>query len=170
MVLTLGLATWMIGALIVLFLLVSILMVLVVLVQKPQGGGLSGAFGGNAAASGQTAFGAKTGDALTVMTIGIFVAYLLGAILLNWAARPDVAPPTTPVIVPAGDTPVQPAPDATTPVTSTPPGVVPAPQTPGPQTPAPESPTLPTGDAPAPPAPSEPSSTPPTIPPSEPRR
>lgn len=185
MVLTLGLASWMIGALIVVFLLVSILMVLVVLVQKPQGVGLSGAFGGNAAASGQTAFGAKTGDALTVMTIGIFVAYLLGAIVLNWAARPSTTPPPSPVVVPTGDAPVEPAPaPASTPGTmpgttpgsaeTTPPAVTPStppvvdpvqPQaTPETGTPAASPATPPADPSTAPPT------APPTTPPSEPRR
>ena len=55
-----------IGLGIVGFLFVSLTMILIVLIQKPQGGGLSGAFGSSsdAGGAGQTAFGAKTGDVL----------------------------------------------------------------------------------------------------------
>ncbi len=75
------------------FLIVCLIMILTVLIQKPQGGGLSGAFG-SGAGSGQTAFGARTGDALTVATIAIFVIYLLAAIGLNYTVRPTIAAPS----------------------------------------------------------------------------
>jgi len=52
------------GITVVGFVVASTLMVLIVLVQRPQGGGLSDAFGAGAGGGG-TAFGAKTGDALT---------------------------------------------------------------------------------------------------------
>ncbi|MEO0630125.1 MAG: preprotein translocase subunit SecG [Planctomycetota bacterium] len=91
--LTLGLAGWLSGLLTLGFLIVCVVMILIVLIQRPQGGGLGGAFG-SAAGSGQTAFGAKTGDALTIATIGIFVIFLLSAIGLNFAARPSEAPAT----------------------------------------------------------------------------
>lgn len=78
-------------ALVVVFLLVCIAMILLILIQRPQGGGLSGAFGAGGGA-GQTAFGTKTGDVLTIVTITIFVLFLLTAIVLNFAARPQVAP------------------------------------------------------------------------------
>lgn len=70
---------------------VCVLMILVVLIQRPQGGGLSGAFGaggGGGGGAGQTAFGTKTGDVLTYATITVFVLYLLVAIGLNFATRP----------------------------------------------------------------------------------
>src|SRR5690606_36556084 len=51
--------------LVVLFLFVCVVLILTILIQRPAGGGLSGAFG-SGAGSGQTAFGAKTGDALTI--------------------------------------------------------------------------------------------------------
>jgi preprotein translocase subunit SecG len=101
MTLTLALAGWITGLLTLGFVFVCVLMILIVLVQRPQGGGLSGAFG-SGAGSGQTAFGAKTGDALTIATIGIFVAFLLAAIGLNYAARPDQAPAAA-AIEPADD-------------------------------------------------------------------
>jgi len=75
---------------------VCVLLVLAILIQKPQGGGLSGAFGAGASGSGQTAFGTKTGDALTWMTIIIFLVYLGAAIGMNYAMRPadnTITPP-----------------------------------------------------------------------------
>ncbi len=85
-----------------LFVLTCIFMMLVILIQKPKGGGLSGAFGG-AGGSAQAAFGAKTGDLLTTITIGCFVAFLGLAIGLVYAIRDDVTPkaaPVTPTVSP----------------------------------------------------------------------
>jgi preprotein translocase subunit SecG len=82
--------TWAIGLLVALFLLVSVGLILTVLIQRPMGGGLSGAFG-SGAGSGQTAFGAKTGDVLTMFTIIVFAVWLLGAVGLNFATRPPSA-------------------------------------------------------------------------------
>ena len=83
-----------IGLGIVGFLFVSLTMILIVLIQKPQGGGLSGAFGSSSdGGAGQTAFGAKTGDVLTTLTISIFIVFLVSAAGLNYVVRPS-APPT----------------------------------------------------------------------------
>lgn len=84
-----------------LFIVVSFAMVLIILVQRPQGGGLSTAFGG-AGGGNDTAFGGRTGDALTVATVACFFLYLLIAIGLNMtddalskpAARPAAAEST----------------------------------------------------------------------------
>lgn len=95
MVLSLAAAGWLIGVLTVLFMVVCVVLVLTVLIQRPQGGGLAGAFG-SGAGSGQTAFGTKTGDALTIFTIIVFVLFIGAAIGLNYAARPEDAPKTTP--------------------------------------------------------------------------
>jgi len=85
-------------------LIICIVMILLVLIQRPQGGGLSGAFGsGGGGGAGQTAFGTKTGDVLTWATIGIFVCFLVFAIVLNFATRPVQASSSTPVAsAPAG--------------------------------------------------------------------
>lgn len=79
--------TWLIGIVTVLFWIVCIIMVLTVLIQKPQGGGLSGAFGSGAGA-GQTAFGTKTGDVLTLFTIVVFVLFIASAAVLGVGSRP----------------------------------------------------------------------------------
>jgi len=81
-----------VGILVVLFVVISILMMLIVLIQRPQGGGLSEAFGSGSGGAGATAFGAKTGDALTSATIIIFLAFIGTAVFLNYAVQPP--PPT----------------------------------------------------------------------------
>ncbi len=127
--------TWLIGILIALFFVASILMILTVLIQRPMGGGLSGAFG-SGAGSGQTAFGAKTGDALTIATIIMFIVFLLGAIVLNYALSSDTPPPP-PTIGPAESSGASPSSPSESP---------PAPQG--------ETPPSPRDDEPAPDAPS----------------
>ncbi len=58
-------------------------MILLVLIQKGRGGGLSGAFGGG---GGNTAFGAKTGDVLTWATSIVFALFVILAVILNLVA------------------------------------------------------------------------------------
>ena len=67
-----------------LLILVCILLILVVLVQKGRGGGLAGAFGG---AGGSSAFGTKTGDVFTIITVIMAAAFLILAIVLNYQFR-----------------------------------------------------------------------------------
>lgn len=99
---TLALSNYVLGPLILLFLIISLAMILVVLIQKPQGGGLSGAFGAASdGGAGQTAFGARTGDALTTVTVTIFLLFLLTAIGLNYL----IQPPSAPVAQPAAASP-----------------------------------------------------------------
>lgn len=125
------------GLLVVLFLLVSLLLILIVLIQRPSGGGLSGAFG-SGSGSGQTAFGTKTGDALTIATIILFTVFVVGAIVLNFTTRPPKA---------VGQ--VEPVAEST--------GPVPSDVTTVPMTPSTAPPTTPVDPAPVP---VEPSSTP----------
>jgi preprotein translocase subunit SecG len=68
--------------LVILFLVVSVALVLIILVQRPQGGGLAQAFGGGGGGT-DTAFGGRTGDALTYATVTAFGIYLVLAISLN---------------------------------------------------------------------------------------
>jgi preprotein translocase subunit SecG len=89
--------------LMLLFIAVAVVMVLIILIQRPSGGGLSGAFGASSGGSGQTAFGAKTGDALTLMTIGTFVVFILTAIMLVYTSRPPAATPGQPTAEPVGE-------------------------------------------------------------------
>ena len=67
----------------IVFAMVALVMILIILVQRPQGGGLAGAFGGAGGSSTETVFGGRVGDALTYATVTAFVIYLGLAISLN---------------------------------------------------------------------------------------
>lgn len=164
----LALSPILIGLSIFLLMAVCILLILTILIQRPQGGGLSGAFG-SGAGSGQTAFGTKTGDALTIFTIIMFVAFVLTSILLVFVTRPGQAPagPAT-----AKQAPIS-APEAPAPAEGQPPAPQPGPSDaqPGatPPVTAPGSPPpAPADAAPASP-PASPTTEPKTEPASEPK-
>ncbi len=74
----------------VIFALVAFVMVLIILVQRPQGGGLAGAFGGAGGGGTETVFGGRVGDVLTFATVVCFTVYLALAIVLN--LLDDVSP------------------------------------------------------------------------------
>jgi protein translocase SecG subunit len=65
----------------ILFVGLSVIMILLVLIQKGRGGGISSAFGGGG--GGSSAFGAKTGDVLTWATSIVFALFVLLAVVLN---------------------------------------------------------------------------------------
>jgi len=109
------------GLLVVLFVVISVMMMLIVLIQRPQGGGLSGAFGSDAAGAGQTAFGAKTGDALTTATIVIFVLFIAMASALNLIVQPASVNLATTPTAGSGGTDAGASPAGTTPAGTTPP-------------------------------------------------
>ena len=68
------------GLLLVLEVLSSILLISVILLQKTKGGGLGGsAFGGG---GGESLFGARAGNVLTKITIGLSVFFLGNTLLL----------------------------------------------------------------------------------------
>ena len=67
----------------IIFIIAAVAMILIILVQRPQGGGLAGAFGRAGGSSADTVFGGRVGDALTTMTVVAFVVYLALAIFLN---------------------------------------------------------------------------------------
>lgn len=97
-----GTAFWIVTFL---FMLVALAMVLIILVQRPQGGGLAGAFGGAGGSSSDTVFGGRVGDALTVATVVAFTLYLGLAIALNLLDKPKTSGATaaTPVVQPGPD-------------------------------------------------------------------
>ncbi len=70
----------------IIFVIVCFLMTLLILIQKPKGGGLTGAFGGGGG-SAQSAFGSKTGDVLTYATIGFFLAFMFLAMGMQWGIK-----------------------------------------------------------------------------------
>lgn len=65
-------------ALSIIFLLCSLLLIMLILIQKGRGAGLAGAFGG---AGGHSAFGTKTADILTKITAGLAVVFFLLSIV-----------------------------------------------------------------------------------------
>jgi len=70
------------------FVLICVIMMLVVLIQKPKGGGLSGAFGGGAGGgSTQAVIGARVGDVLTIVTVVCFVLFLVLAMGMTLAIK-----------------------------------------------------------------------------------
>ena len=99
----------------VLFVMVSVVLILVILIQKGRGGGLSGAFGGGMASG---LLGSKTGDFLTWVTIGLVAVFLGLAVLMAKFYRPTVSEygAETETVVPS--TPA--APTTTTPAPTTP--------------------------------------------------
>lgn len=70
----------------VLFIIVCLLLIVIILLQRGRGGGLSGAFGG---AGAHTAFGTKTGDVFTWITVGFTVLFILLAVVLNYLFVPQ---------------------------------------------------------------------------------
>ena len=69
----------------VLFALTCIALILIILVQKGKGGGLSSAFGGGMSGG---VLGSKTGDFLTWVTISLVGVFLLLAIVMAKFYRP----------------------------------------------------------------------------------
>ena len=83
-----------------LYVIICIFLILLVLIQKGRGGGLSGAFGGS---GGNTAFGTKTGDVLTWATSIVFAIFIFLAVAMNLSAEYDrkhSAPAVVPTAVP----------------------------------------------------------------------
>jgi len=72
----------------ILFVLVSVVLTLLVLIQKGRGGGLSAAFGGGMASG---LLGSKTGDFLTWATITVVAVFLVLAVVLARFYRPSVS-------------------------------------------------------------------------------
>ena len=89
---TFALLEWFPPILNVLIWLVSLFLILLILIQKGKGGGLAGAFGGP---GGQSAFGSKTADAFTKITLyvaGIWVAMI---IIMIWLVQPKAVVSST---------------------------------------------------------------------------
>ncbi len=81
---------WFLAALLI---SVCVLLMIVILLQRGRGGGLAGAFGGG---GGGGAFGAKTGDLFTWITVVVASLFLLLAVVANFAL--DRSPPKPPVV------------------------------------------------------------------------
>jgi preprotein translocase subunit SecG len=72
----------------VLFVISSVILILIILVQKGRGGGLSAAFGGAMAGG---LLGSKTGDFLTWVTIVLVAMFLSLAVVMAKFYRPTVS-------------------------------------------------------------------------------
>jgi preprotein translocase subunit SecG len=79
---------------------VSLFLILSVIVQKPRGGGLAGAFSGGAGAQADSAFGAQASNVAVTATIAAFVIFLLLAIAINLMLGGAETSPVTPAIEP----------------------------------------------------------------------
>ena len=97
----------------VLFVLVCVLLIGVILLQKGRGGGLSGAFGG---AGGHSAFGTRTGDMFTWVTVVLMGLFITLSVLCVKVFRPPgmtnaraQAPAGAPAEMPSEETATPPA-------------------------------------------------------------
>ncbi|MEQ1861490.1 MAG: preprotein translocase subunit SecG [Chthoniobacteraceae bacterium] len=161
-----------INILLVFEVIVALLIILLVLMQRPKNEGLGAAFGGGVT---DNLFGAQTTNVLQKLTRSLGIAFFALTMLLSWLyvkntgtktgiakrlaaekalATPAPAPVTSgepaptaasePVKVTGTPAPASPAPAKPTPAPATPaPGAIPAPATPAPATPAPAPPAPP---------------------------
>ena len=74
------------------FVIGSVVLILVVLIQKGKGGGLSGAFAGGMASG---ILGSKTGDVLTWITISVASLFIIVALVLDKWWRPSMSGPAS---------------------------------------------------------------------------
>jgi preprotein translocase subunit SecG len=84
--------------------LLSLILMLIILIQRGKGGGLAGAFGG---AGGSSAFGSRAGDTFTKVTLymaGIWVLVIMINVKVMLPAKPAAAKPAQTTDQPA-DTP-----------------------------------------------------------------
>lgn len=80
---------WDLWLLAVLMIVLCCFLMLVILLQRGRGGGLSAAFGGG---GGSSAFGAKTGDVFTWITVGLALIFLVLNICSNYAFDQTAVP------------------------------------------------------------------------------
>ena len=67
------------GILNVVTVVLTLFLIGIILIQRGKGGGLAGAFGGM---GGSSAFGTKTGDVFTKITVGVAIAWILLSMLM----------------------------------------------------------------------------------------
>jgi preprotein translocase subunit SecG len=81
---------YILGFLNLVIVILTLFLIILILIQRGKGGGLAGAFGGM---GGSSAFGARTGDVFTKVTVGVAIAWILLSMLMviltNRAPRSD---------------------------------------------------------------------------------
>jgi preprotein translocase subunit SecG len=89
---------YLLGFLNVVIVILTLFLIVLILIQRGKGGGLAGAFGGM---GGSSAFGARTGDVFTKVTVGVAIAWILLSMLMvvltNRKPRSDWTDPASAV-------------------------------------------------------------------------
>jgi preprotein translocase subunit SecG len=70
---------YLLGFLNLVIVVLTLFLIILILIQRGKGGGLAGAFGGM---GGSSAFGARTGDVFTKVTVGVAFAWILLSMLM----------------------------------------------------------------------------------------
>jgi preprotein translocase subunit SecG len=70
---------YLLGFLNLVIVFLTLFLIILILIQRGKGGGLAGAFGGM---GGSSAFGARTGDVFTKVTVGVAIAWILLSMLM----------------------------------------------------------------------------------------
>jgi preprotein translocase subunit SecG len=70
---------YLLGFLNLVIVVLTLFLIVLILIQRGKGGGLAGAFGGM---GGSSAFGARTGDVFTKVTVGVAMAWILLSMVL----------------------------------------------------------------------------------------
>jgi preprotein translocase subunit SecG len=70
---------YLLGFLNLVIVILTLFLIILILIQRGKGGGLAGAFGGM---GGSSAFGARTGDVFTKVTVGVAIAWILLSMLM----------------------------------------------------------------------------------------
>jgi preprotein translocase subunit SecG len=70
---------YLLGFLNVVIVILTIFLIGIILIQRGKGGGLAGAFGGM---GGSSAFGTRTGDVFTKVTVGVAIGWILLSMLM----------------------------------------------------------------------------------------
>jgi len=81
-------ASFIMNVIAVIFIICSLALILIILIQKGKGGGLGAAFGGGLASG---ILGSKTGDFLTWVTIGLVSTFLILAIFMAKFYKPAIS-------------------------------------------------------------------------------
>ena len=96
--------SFLMNAIMIIWIIICVILSLIILVQKGKGGGLAGAFGG--AGTGGGLLGTKTGDFLTWVTISFVGLFFLLAIVMGiFMNAGDTTPATEAVTIPQTQTP-----------------------------------------------------------------